>query len=67
MAGRGAGTAGHPGGIRMKTFRGCDGRRIRKRRETEEETLQRWGLYASAILTEAVCAVVFVIAVGFFR
>ena len=51
----------------MKTFRGCDGRRIRKRRETEEETLQRWGLYASAILTEAVCAVICVIAAGFFR
>ena len=53
--------------MKMKTFRGCDGRRIRKRRETGEETLQRWELYASAILTEAVCAVICVIAAGFFR
>ena len=53
--------------MKMKTFRGCDGRRIRKRRETEEETLHRWSLYASAILTEAVCAVACVIAAGFFR
>lgn len=51
----------------MRTFRGCDGRRIRKRRESEEEILHRWGLYATAILTEAVSAVVCVIAAGFFR
>ena len=53
--------------MKMQYFRACDGRRVRRRRETEEETLHRWSLYASAILTEAVCAVACVIAAGFFR
>ncbi len=47
-----------------RTFRGCDGRRIRMRRKTEEEVLRSIGYAVGVVALQAVFLVICVIAGG---
>ena len=48
----------------MQYFRACDGRRVRRRRETEEEIKHRRTVFAAGIMTEILSAIAFVMAAG---